>query len=591
MTFDNPVTVITGVDPNTGKQVQTDGAIGLFASAGGTITANGTMQVTTDGTGASGVVANSAGFVGFVAGASSVQLQGGSVTTLGANSPGLYAVGATTTSGDSTVVDQAAISTAGAFTIKTYSSGSPGVQANSLSMITLGGTTGPFAATSITTSGAGSIGLYASDSTGSGTAGVIAVNGLLTLVTTDAATPAVELSGDKAQVSATGGGTISSGAAAIEFLSGSGQTATFKNFVGSSSVAGITGVGDLIVADGSGATLNFTNDTAAASGANNLLDVKDASTFIFNADSSILTGAIATDGTSTSTVKLTGETTWNVTGSSTVSNLWVTSSSVVFAGPTEGGGFKTITVGNYTGAGASVTMNVALLGAGNPSGQLGDQIKITGTASGSTNVVIINTTPVSIAQAINLNRLIPLFVTSGGGAIAPGASFVLATAPTAVGYKFSLVETTSNGTITGVDLQATPTTSQGQVNNSVNNVAGSQQKALITSQVLTSILLGATEQVNCSNCGSGFGGIGSYALGAHGRTSLTPELTLMGGFSYDEYSAPGITVTNAPTFAGSLVYDPTNFGQSRPFVEVGGGVIPFEQVHYSQIYPTPARSL
>ena len=110
------------------------------------------------------------------------------------------------------------------------------------------------------------------------------------------------------------------------------------------------------------------------------------------------------------------------------------------------------------------------------------------------------------------------------------------------------------------------------------------QQQIITGRVLQSILLGATEQVNCSNCSSGFGSIGSYALGAHGRRSLTDELTVMGGFSYDEYSASGITVTNAPTFAGSLVYDPVNFGRSRPFVEIGGGVVPFEQVKYSRSY-------
>ncbi len=59
----------------------------------------------------------------------------------------------------------------------------------------------------------------------------------------------------------------------------------------------------------------------------------------------------------------------------------------------------------------------------------------------------------------------------------------------------------------------------------------------------------------------------------------------MGGFSYDEYTAQGITVSNAPTFAGSLVYDPINFGNSRPFFEIGGGVVPFEQVRYERTYP------
>ena len=96
---------------------------------------------------------------------------------------------------------------------------------------------------------------------------------------------------------------------------------------------------------------------------------------------------------------------------------------------------------------------------------------------------------------------------------------------------------------------------------------------------------GNSHRISCSNCSSGFGSIGSYAIGAHGRWNLSDELTLMGGFSYDEYSASGITVTNAPIFAGALVYDPVNFGRSRPFVEVGGGATPYEQVKYTRSYP------
>ncbi len=116
----------------------------------------------------------------------------------------------------------------------------------------------------------------------------------------------------------------------------------------------------------------------------------------------------------------------------------------------------------------------------------------------------------------------------------------------------SSAATATRSTETGRDLYlvSTPTTTPAQVASSVTSIAKAQQQAIITGRVLGSILLGATEQVNCSNCSSGFGSIGSYALGAHGRTSLTPELTAMGGFSYDEYSAQGITVTNAPTFAG-----------------------------------------
>jgi len=58
----------------------------------------------------------------------------------------------------------------------------------------------------------------------------------------------------------------------------------------------------------------------------------------------------------------------------------------------------------------------------------------------------------------------------------------------------------------------------------------------------------------------------------------------MGGFSYDEYSASGVTVYDAPTVAGSLVYDLVNWGRSRPFFEVGGNLTPYEQVHNSRSY-------
>ena len=42
---------------------------------------------------------------------------------------------------------------------------------------------------------------------------------------------------------------------------------------------------------------------------------------------------------------------------------------------------------------------------------------------------------------------------------------------------------------------------------------------------------------------------------------------------------------NAPTVAGALVYDFNNWGRSRPFLEVGAGLTPYEQVNYSRVYP------
>ena len=225
-------------------------------------------------------------------------------------------------------------------------------------------------------------------------------------------------------------------------------------------------------------------------------------------------------------------------------------------------------------------MNASLASSGS-SGQIADNIVIDGgRASGQTLLSIKNT---SLGGARTAGAGIPLVIGTNGGTIAPNA-FALANTVMAGGYQYTLQQA-------GQDLYlvSEPATTSAQVTNSVNAVQKAQLQQLITGKVLSSILLGATEQVNCSNCSSGFGSIGSFALGAHGRTSLTPELTLMGGFSYDEYSAPGITVTNSPTFAGSLVYDPINFGKSRPFLEAGGGFVPFEQVRYTRTYFNGAR--
>ena len=76
-----------------------------------------------------------------------------------------------------------------------------------------------------------------------------------------------------------------------------------------------------------------------------------------------------------------------MTGPSTVTNLNVANSFVVFAPPSAGGGFKTLTVTNYSGSGANITMNVALGGAS----QAADQIVVNGgRATGSTLLTVKN---------------------------------------------------------------------------------------------------------------------------------------------------------------------------------------------------------
>ncbi len=449
-------------------------------------------------------------------------------------------------------------------------------------------------------------------------------------MTTNTAATAIGLKGDGASIVATGGGTIASAGGAIAFLGGTNQTATFDN------VTITSRTGDLIFADPSVARVNFNGVTANA-GTNKLLNATNGSFVTLNAgaastltgaistsstststvnlangsswtgaiatnstsmstvnlasgssasvsvtNGSSWTGAITTDATSTSTVNLAGDSTWTMTGSSTVTNLTVANSYVVFAPPGGGVGFKVLTLSNYAGSGGFVTMNAMLGGGGSPS----DEIVINGgKATGSTALTVRN---VGGLGGQTTGAGIPLIVGANGGTIAQNA-FVLANAPIVGGYQYTLQQTSQ-----GDYLVSSPVSSLSNffaaltaqaITNSATSQTKAQQQALMTGRVLGSILLGATEQVNCSNCSSGFGSIGSFALGAHGRTSLTPELTAMGGFSYDEYTAQGITVTNAPTFGGSLVYDPINFGPSRPFFEIGGGFVPFEQVRYSRTYP------
>jgi Autochaperone Domain Type 1 len=546
---------------------------GVFTGTGGATTISG-GSVTTSGVGSIGLGTYGGG---------STALTNSSVTTSGQDAHALVVTGTgsqANLSGSNTFVTQ------GAGAIGLYATAGGGVTASGpVTITTIGGVSpstglGAFgvnadgagsnialAAATITTSGAGATGLFASDASSSGAAGSITVSGPLNLQTKNAAAAAVALQGAGASILATGGGTIASAGDAIDFLGGTNQVATFDNFT----IANTTG--NLIFADPSVSTINFNNTTANA-GLNNLLDATNGSAITLNANASTLTGAIQTDSTSTTAVNLNSGSVWTMTGSSAVSNLAVTNSAIVFAPPGSGVSFKTLTVGNYVGAGANLTMNTVLGGTGSAS----DQLVINGgSATGSTLLTIHN---VGGAGAQTTGNGIPVVVVSNGGTTASNA-FALASTPVAGGYKYSLEDTNNDWY-----LVSSPTSTQADIANSVTNVAKAQQQQIVTNRVLDSILIGATEQVNCSNCSSGFGSIGSYALGAHGRHSLSDELTVIGGFSYGEYSADGVTVSNAPSIAGSLIYDFVNWGRSRPFVEVGGGVTPFEDVQYARTYGT-----
>jgi hypothetical protein len=547
-------------------------AAGTPYTNGGTVTLTNVTAQTTGAT-SSSVVTNSGGVTNISGGVvetagqdahtlvvtgpgSTVNLSGANTfLTLGAGAIGLYAnqggVVNATGAPKTTITTAGGVSPAtglGAYAVNADGAGSK---------ITLGSAT-------IMTAGASA--LLASDRSASGTAGTITASGTLGVLTENPAAAAVALQGNGATITATGGGLITSAGDLIEFTNATNAVATFDNFT----IDNLSG--DLVFADPSTATVNF-NGTTAVAGLNNLLDATNGSDITLNANASTLAGAIKTDPTSTTNVNLTNGTTWAMTGSSNVTNLAVTNSVVVFAPPNEGGGFKTLTVTNYTGSGANIAMNVALGGSNSAT----DQIIVNGgKATGSTLLTVKN---VGGLGAHTTGAGIPLVITTNGGTVARGA-FALANTPLAGGFRYMLQESNNDWY-----LVSTPAPTLGQVQGSINQVAKAQQTQIITNRVLNSILLGATQQISSCSCSGGFASVGSFAAGAQGRWGLSDELSLIGGFSYNQWYASGISVDNAPTVAGALIYDLWKWGESRPFFEAGGALTPYEDIHYTRYYP------
>ncbi|HZR86699.1 MAG TPA: hypothetical protein VFB02_07830 [Bradyrhizobium sp.] len=122
--------------------------------------------------------------------------------------------------------------------------------------------------------------------------------------------------------------------------------------------------------------------------------------------------------------------------------------------------------------------------------------------------------------------------------------------------------------------------------NSISGLAGQRFNQMITNQVLGSVLLGVNEQVNCSDCVSAFGSVGSFMAGIHGRKELTNNLSLLAGIAYTQYSENGYHITSAPIGAFALRYDFTDWGSSRPFFDVGAVLTPYERARYSRFYVT-----
>jgi len=60
--------------------------------------------------------------------------------------------------------------------------------------------------------------------------------------------------------------------------------------------------------------------------------------------------------------------------------------------------------------------------------------------------------------------------------------------------------------------------------NSIGGLANQRFNQMITNGVLGTVLLGVNEQVNCSDCISSFGSVGSFTAGVHGRKEITNNM-------------------------------------------------------------------
>ncbi|MEG3147535.1 hypothetical protein U1839_23030 [Sphingomonas sp. RT2P30] len=126
------------------------------------------------------------------------------------------------------------------------------------------------------------------------------------------------------------------------------------------------------------------------------------------------------------------------------------------------------------------------------------------------------------------------------------------------------------------------------LNQSLTQLATSLQAQLITANLFAKILLGKNEQVSCGDCGGAGVTFGSVSFSAHGRKTLTPELSALFGFAIGHYEEKGAFISDSYTFAGGLRFDPSTMGRSRPYVEIGGAVAPGQRASYQRAYMTGA---
>jgi autotransporter-associated beta strand protein len=306
-----------------------------------------------------------------------------------------------------------------------------------------------------------------------------------------------------------------------------------------------------------------------------------------------LTGAISGSGAltklGTGTLVLTGADTFS--GATTVAQGTLEVDGSIVSSTTVQSGAALSGVGTV---GAIAVSSGGTLAPGNAAQPYGT-LRATGAvafASGSTYAVSFGPTGSSLLTATGSASLAgAVAATWTGGAATAGSRYTILTASGGVSGVFgglTVTGLTGNLPVLAYDSNDVYLVFNGlasaAVTSSFNRLAGDRIGALITHGVLAGVLDGVNEQINCDNCVSTFGSVGSLSAGMHGRLTLSDNFALLGGAAYSQYHSGGVAVTSAPIFLGALRYDKTEWGASRPFAEIGASASPWQRAGFRRSY-------
>jgi outer membrane autotransporter protein len=445
----------------TGGAIETEGTLGVglrVSESGSTLLANGTT-VLTHGYNGSGVSAANGG---------AANLTALDIETSGENAVGLLSYG----TGSMLSATDTSIATTGLYghgtyaynksqmvlnggTISTSGEQAFGVVAQSGSTVTIGRDAAGVG-TTVSTSGADADAIWVTDSGAGATTSLSATGANFHATGTGAA--ALHVVGASTGVGAPAtpqSGTPGADGEAAPLLS-TAPAAVAQAAVENAAFVDSTlrsDHGPAIQVEGPEANISFTGSTVTGDGT--LLTVTGAGSKAgvvnLSADSSTLTGAIATSTDSVSNLTLRNASVWNVTGSSVVSTLTNDDSVVAVqlnpsaaATPHDTSAYRSVTVrGNYGSSGGTVALNTYLNAGGALANQYTDRLLVNGNATGTTVLDVIPTSnsvggitsPTGVINATEGISVVQVAGASTPGAFAlPGGYVTAADSP----YQYRL---------------------------------------------------------------------------------------------------------------------------------------------------------